>query len=67
MRSFRLKPQKTSSTGRSSRAAEWIAVLYIGLVIATPLLIFEGPRVLPAFEQVSIAQLVMSAPAAKPN
>jgi hypothetical protein len=47
---------------RTSRAAEWIAVLYIGLVLATPLLILEGPRVLPALELVTMSQPAKAQP-----
>jgi len=60
---FHRRPHERPSKARYARAAEWIAALYIALVIATPVLIFEGPRVLPGFEQAAMSQVAKVAPA----
>ena len=60
---FHRTPHDRPPKARYSRAAEWIAALYIALVIATPVLIFEGPRVLPAFEQAAVSQVAKTVPA----
>ena len=50
------RPAASRGLPRHSHAPEWIAALYIALVLASPWVVLAGPRVIPSLTLVTIAQ-----------